>query len=382
MMNTSVENVRRIMERLGIEVRKVRGNSIKGLCPLHQEKTPSFSMLCGTSRMPRYHCFGCGASGSLMHLYWVFRHRLSIEERSSIQVEIAMDEHIVSGAKRIQAEGLVYVPFGDRAAREYVPMPVRDSNPSLTTNHNPGTSYRNVELPKEEDLERFSSQPMYMIERGFDSELLEEYEVRDDISGHRAIFVIRDWSNTLQGWSARTYWNRPICRRCNGTNVNVMKECPSCGYVLTKYKHTTNLDRNNLLYGESHYQAGTLPLLVEGFVDVLRPVQYGIKQVATPLGVMGNSPGESQIRRLLRQISPTLPIAVMGDNDKAGAILNSEVDRILREIEPYRRLATVMLPNGTKDPGEMTAIQVGELVVQLEGFRENGEHRQTIQLTP
>jgi len=36
------------------------GNRITALCPLHEERTPSFTVYIGTNR---YHCYGCGASG-------------------------------------------------------------------------------------------------------------------------------------------------------------------------------------------------------------------------------------------------------------------------------------------------------------------------------
>ena len=37
-----------------------RGNRMVGLCPFHQEKTPSFHVLDDEGY---YHCFGCGVSG-------------------------------------------------------------------------------------------------------------------------------------------------------------------------------------------------------------------------------------------------------------------------------------------------------------------------------
>ena len=37
-----------------------KGNSYFGLCPFHNEKTPSFSVTPGKQM---YYCFGCGAGG-------------------------------------------------------------------------------------------------------------------------------------------------------------------------------------------------------------------------------------------------------------------------------------------------------------------------------
>src|SRR5262249_49432459 len=45
-----------------IKLKKSGAQNFSGLCPFHQEKTPSFSV--HTTRQ-FYHCFGCGASGDV-----------------------------------------------------------------------------------------------------------------------------------------------------------------------------------------------------------------------------------------------------------------------------------------------------------------------------
>src|SRR2546428_13331045 len=44
-----------------VSLRKT-GASWKGLCPFHQEKTPSFNV---RSEPPLFHCFGCGEGGDV-----------------------------------------------------------------------------------------------------------------------------------------------------------------------------------------------------------------------------------------------------------------------------------------------------------------------------
>src|SRR5690242_12642236 len=64
-----VDAVEEIKDRLSIEEivgryvdLKRSGGSYKGLCPFHQEKTPSFYV---TPSRGSYHCFGCGKGGDI-----------------------------------------------------------------------------------------------------------------------------------------------------------------------------------------------------------------------------------------------------------------------------------------------------------------------------
>src|SRR5438309_6684623 len=45
-----------------VKLRKAGAQNYSGLCPFHQEKTPSFSV---HATRQFYHCFGCGVSGDV-----------------------------------------------------------------------------------------------------------------------------------------------------------------------------------------------------------------------------------------------------------------------------------------------------------------------------
>lgn len=59
-VKTSVDIVRVVGEQ--VRLKKSSGTRYMGLCPFHQEKTPSFSV---HGQMQFYHCFGCGAHGDV-----------------------------------------------------------------------------------------------------------------------------------------------------------------------------------------------------------------------------------------------------------------------------------------------------------------------------
>jgi len=66
-----VEEVRSrtdIVDLIGTYVRlQKKGGSYMGLCPFHNEKSPSFSVHAGRQI---YHCFGCGAGGNAFTFVW------------------------------------------------------------------------------------------------------------------------------------------------------------------------------------------------------------------------------------------------------------------------------------------------------------------------
>src|SRR3989338_3932464 len=62
---------------------KKAGRNYKGLCPFHNEKTPSFMV---SQDKQIYHCFGCGAGGNIFG--FLMRHeRLEFPEAVRIMAE-------------------------------------------------------------------------------------------------------------------------------------------------------------------------------------------------------------------------------------------------------------------------------------------------------
>ena len=69
-----------IVELVGLYVQLKRaGRSYKGLCPFHQEKTPSFIVFPDSQN---FHCFGCGKGGDVFTFYQSIEH---VEFREALQ---------------------------------------------------------------------------------------------------------------------------------------------------------------------------------------------------------------------------------------------------------------------------------------------------------
>lgn len=75
---SSTDIVELIKERVNLTK---NGNNYKGLCPFHNEKTPSFNV---SATKQFYHCFGCGASGDAIKFLQEYEHLTFIEALSKL----------------------------------------------------------------------------------------------------------------------------------------------------------------------------------------------------------------------------------------------------------------------------------------------------------
>ena len=110
-----------IAEVVGEHVRMTRrGNRLWGLCPFHNEKTPSFSI---NEQRNLYHCFGCGESGNA-YGFLMKNQGLSFPEAVRLLADkLSIDipdthEDTAASAKR-RAERELYFEATDLASRFY-----------------------------------------------------------------------------------------------------------------------------------------------------------------------------------------------------------------------------------------------------------------------
>ena len=95
-----------ILDVIGGFVRlKRRGANYLGLCPFHNEKTPSFTVV---PDKQFYHCFGCGAHGTALGFLMDHDHLSFVEAVEEIAervgLEVPREEQV--GAKPPPTDGL------------------------------------------------------------------------------------------------------------------------------------------------------------------------------------------------------------------------------------------------------------------------------------
>ncbi len=340
----SAEIVRVISEHVAL---KKMGNSWKGLCPFHNEKSPSFNV---RSEPPIFHCFGCNVGGDVFKF-------VMLHER------VGFPEAVESLARRF---GIAVPERGsdlgpDRKEREEILalMEAAAQHFSRTLWTAPGTKAREYLLGrafKKETLEqvragaareawddllqamkgRFS--PQTLLNAGL---VLE----RKDKDGHydrfrgRAIFPILNEAGKVVAFGARAL---------DGSEPKYLNS-----------PETPVYSKSRTLYGlswakEAIRREGRV-VLMEGYLDVARAVEGGVQTAVATCGTALTSFHGRLLRRFAEKV------VVNFDQDDAGQNAARKSLDVL--MEEGLRVHVVELPAG-HDPDSFVREKGGSAYAQ------------------
>ena len=329
------DEVRRIKERLDlvevvgdyVKLRKA-GKSFVGLCPFHQEKTPSFSV---SRERQTYHCFGCGAGGDVFRFLmemegWTFPQALEVlSARTGVVLEHRGRRREEGGDVLEEALAFYRASLGaseGEAARAY-----------LRRRELPQEAWERFELgwslpawrSLEDHLRRQGLNLRDAVERGL---LVEGPKGTYDRFRGRVMFPIRSETGRLLGFGGRLvdgegakYVNSP---------ESPLFEKRKVLYLLPQAKRAIR-------------EKGSA-LVVEGYLDAIRCHLNGHPEAVASLGTAFT---EEQADLLARQADRCL---ICFDTDAAGQ------EAALKGMYVLRRkgldVRVVRLPKG-KDPDEL-----------------------------
>jgi len=319
-----------------VQLRK-RGKNFIGLCPFHNEKTPSFTV---SEDKQIYHCFGCHSGGNVFKFMMEYEkisflesvqemaHRYGVElelneeESSERQSEQEILYDLNAEAARFFSDNLLKHSGGE-IAREYF----QKRKVKLKTMRAFGLGYSlpgwdnfvSYAQDKKLDLERAIS--LGLIGQGNDSRLYDRF------SG-RIIFPIFSPNERVIGFAGRILENK------GGNNAKYLNSPESSIYI-----------KGRILYGLSFAKDDIRKLnkaiLVEGYMDLISLHQAGIKNV---VAVSGTALTQEQIQLLSRY---TKNVVLLFDADTAG------IKASMRSIELLLRrgmkIKIASLPSG-EDP--------------------------------
>lgn len=338
----SKESIERINETARIEevvgdyvTLKKRGSNYIGLCPFHNEKTPSFNV---SPAKGIYKCFGCGKSGNAVgfvmeHEHFTYREALKhLAKRYNIEIEETQRsaEEVVQDTTR---ESL-YILNG--YAQNYFSAFLFEQEEGK----NIGLSYFRERGLTDEVIQQFklgycpaagSTFTDDALKAGYQFDLMRQLgltnEGRKDFFRGRVLFAIHSISGKVVGFGART--------------LSADKKVP-------KYLNSPENDiynKSKVLYGmfqgRQAIAAKDECFLVEGYMDVLSLFQAGIENVVAS---SGTSLTHDQVRLIKRY---TKNLTILYDGDPAG--IKAALRGLDISLEEGLNVKVMLLPNG-EDP--------------------------------
>lgn len=260
-----------IVDVIGREVKLKRaGSNFKGLCPFHNEKTPSF-VVSGTKQY--FNCFGCGQKGdviSFVEKYYNLDFGEAVEK-------LAKDNGITLEKRNYNDNRKEYFEINKLAARFFYDAFTTKANPGYTYMKNRGIAPATMKkfgigyADKEWDsLYKFlcskGIEPKKMLELGLISQSKGKYF---DKFRNRVIFPIINTSGNVIGFGGRAINKEDMPKYLNSPE----------SVVFQKKNNLYGLNLSKQEAGKKGYI-----ILVEGYMDVISLHQGGIRNVAASLG--------------------------------------------------------------------------------------------------
>lgn len=312
-----------------------KGSSYFGLCPFHNEKSPSFSV---SRSKQMYYCFGCGAGGNVFTFLMEYENLSFVEAVQLLAdragVELPKMEYSKEAKERADLKTTLLEI--NKAAAQYFYVQLKSEQGRI------GYEYLKKRELSDETIKTFGlgysnkySDDLYryLRSKGYSEDLIrqaglistdEKHGVYDKF-WNRVMFPIMDVNSRVIGFGGRVM-----------------------GDAKPKYLNspeTPVFDKSRNLYGLNRARSSRKPyfLLCEGYMDVIALHQAGFTNAVASLGTALTPGHASLIKRYVREVYLTY------DSDEAGTRAALRGIPILKEAGIS---AKVIRMDPYKDPDE------------------------------
>ena len=308
---------------------KKNGSSYVGLCPFHNEKSPSFSVSPGKQL---YHCFGCGVGGNVITFVMEYENYTFLEAVKYLADKAGMQlpETSYSEEEKKNRDLKAKLLEINKIAATYYYHQLKAENGKI------GLSYLQKRGLSDTTINRFglgyagqtgNALYQYLKSKGYDDALLKEtglftYErgIHDKF-WNRVMFPIMDINNKVIGFGGRVM-----------------------GDAKPKYLNspeTKLFDKSRNLYGlnAARISRKSNMIICEGYMDVISLHQAGFTQAVASLGT-ALTPGQAALMKRY-----TDNVLITYDSDAAGVKAALRAIPILKEaglttkvinMQPYK----------------------------------------------
>ena len=281
-----------------------KGSSYFGLCPFHNEKSPSFSV---SRQKQMYYCFGCGAGGNVFTFIMEYENYTFVEALKMLaeRAGIELPEMEYSKEAKEKADLKTAVLEVNKLAAKYYYAQLKTEHGKLAHDYLTkrklseetitafGLGYSNK---YSDDLYR------YLKTKGYRDEVIskaglisiDERQGIYDKFWNRVMFPIMDVNNRVIGFGGR-----------------VMGDAKP---KYLKSPETIVFDKSRNLYGLNRARTSRKPyfLICEGYMDVIALHQAGFTNAVASLGTALTAGHASLIKRYVNEVYLTY------DSDEAG----------------------------------------------------------------
>lgn len=312
---------------------KKNGSSYVGLCPFHNEKSPSFSV---SQSKQLYHCFGCGVGGNVITFVMEYENMTFLEAVKLLGDRAGMTLEETSYSEQEQKNRDIKTKLLEinKIAATYYYHNLKSENGKVGLDYFAGRGLTS------NTINRFglgyagqtgNELYRYLKSKGYDDELLKEtglftYErgIHDKF-WNRVMFPIMDINNRVIGFGGRVM-----------------------GEAKPKYLNspeTRLFDKSRNLYGLNiaRMSRKSNMIICEGYMDVIALHQAGFNQAVASLGTALTSAQANIMKRY------TDNVLITYDSDEAGTKAALRAIPILKEAGLSTRVID-MKPY--KDPDE------------------------------
>ncbi len=294
-----------------------KGNNYWGLCPFHNEKSPSFAV---SANKQMYHCFGCGVSGNVYTFVMSYENYTFPEAVKMLagRAGVNLPEVEYTEEMRHKENKRARLLEVNKEAAKYFYYQLRTPHGAI------GHEYLQKRELTEETMKKFGlgyagKNGAYLVEylrqKGFEDELIKESGLAS-FSEKRGL--------TSQFWNRVMFPIQDINHRVIGFGGRVM------GAGEPKYLNspeTMIFDKRRNLYGLNFARtarSGNI-ILCEGYMDVIAMHQVGFTQAVASLGTAFTQ----EQAMLLKRYTENVLLAY--DSDAAGTKAALRGIGILRE---------------------------------------------------
>ena len=322
---------------------KKKGNSYFGLCPFHNEKSPSFSV---SRDKQMYYCFGCGAGGNIFTFLMEYENMTFPEAMQTLAERAGIDlpQQEMSAETRREADERARLREMNKLAAQYFYVLLHRERGKR------GMQYLKNRGIKEETIKHFGlgyadiyrdDLYQFLKQRGYSDE---------EMKNSGLIQISEKYGGSDKFWNRVMFPIMDVNHRVIGFGGRVM------GDGNPKYlnsQETKLFDKSRNLYGLNFARSSRKKeiILCEGYLDVISMHQAGFENTVASLGTAFTTGHGILLKRY------TDRVVLSFDSDEAGIRAAQRAIPILKDaglsirvldLSPYKDPDEFIKAGGTK----------------------------------